>query len=333
MCDFLSEAFDSDTIAVQAKMEEKDTYVYVEGIDDVDFWYKLFDDDKVDVSATSREEKNKSHKGKSALRKLLDQANKNLIIAIDSDFDFLCPRNNEAAIEFNDCKYVIQTQFYSKENITFQPNSVNLNIGKTRLNNERITSDYKSYIEMFSKIIYECFTNFLFLRNLRIKPITSKYFHSKIIPNAPIFDSSYNLKNDPFINVTKNVIVMNSTLTQVIEKLDNWEAELNSFKVNMSAKGFSGKTAHCFINGHTLEDSIINQYVSGKIKALIRNLMVKVRTECVSDKTLIEGRCKEISNLIQRKHNFYTRIGDCHEKYNEDIAKKLKFKFTEIRSL
>lgn len=331
MSDFIDEAFDSDTIAAQAKMEDKDTYVYVEGIDDVDFWCKLFDDAKIDISATSREEKNKSHKGKSALRKLLDNTNKNLIIAIDSDFDFLCPNNSESSRDFNGCKYVLQTQFYSKENIIFQPKSINLNIEKTTLNNEKISSDYKSYIELFSNIIYECFTNFLFLRNLRIKPITSKSFHSKIIPNTPIFDSSYNLKNDPFVCVTKNVKVINGMLTKEIEKIDNWEIELNSFKSHMINKGFSEKTAHCFINGHTLENSIINQYINGKIKALIRNLMVNVRAECATDQKLIEGRCKEISNLIQRKHDFYTRINDCSEKYNEDIVKLLKIKFEEIR--
>ena len=331
MSDFINEAFDSDTIAAQAKIEEKDTYVYVEGIDDVDFWHKLFDDAKIDVSATSRDEKNKSHKGKSALRKLLGQANKNLIIAIDSDFDYLCPNNSEASLEFNDCKYVIQTQFYSKENIVFQPESVDINIKKTSLNNETIDSDYKSYIEEFSKIIYESFINFLFLRDQRIKPITSKCYHSKIIPNNPIFDSLYNLKNNPFANITNNVKDMNKILTKEIQKINSWEEKLNSFKSRMTDKGLSEKTAHCYINGHTLEDSIINQYINGKIKTLVRNLMVKVKIECESDKTLIEGRRKEILNLIQKKHNFYTRIGDCNEKYNEDIVKALKFNLNEAR--
>lgn len=331
MSDFLSEAFDPDTVAAQAKIEEKETYVYVEGIDDVDFWYDLFSDEKVDVSATSREEKNKSHKGKSALRKLLPQANKNLIIVIDSDFDFLCPDNSEASLEFNSCKYVIQTQFYSKENIIFQPKSVDKNLAKTRLNNECITSDYKSYIEAFSAIIYDCFAKFLFLRNLRVKPITSKDFHSKIIPKFPIFDNSYVLKNNPFDNLTKNIAAIDKVLTQEIVKLDDWDNKFELFKKNINTKGFSEKTAHCFINGHTLEDSIISHYINAKTKALVRNLMVKVRAECASETQLIEGRCKEISNLIQKNHNFFTRIGDCSEKYNQSIAQELKTKFLEIR--
>ncbi|MFL0003624.1 hypothetical protein ACJEQI_15320 [Klebsiella variicola] len=331
MCDFLSEAFDSDTIAAQARMEEKDTYVYVEGMDDVDFWHKLFNDDRIDISATSREENNKSHKGKSALRKLLPQANKYLIIAIDSDFDFLCPQNSQAAIDFNACRHVIQTQFYSKENITFQPKSVDLNIEKTSLVNEKIASDYKTYIEKYSMIIYDTFVKFLFLRNLRIKPITSKYFHSQIIPNMPIFNDRYELKNDPFVNVRKKIRDMDILLTQEIHKIDNFESELTLFKSQLLDKGLSAENTYCFINGHIIEDSIINNYINGKIRSLKRKITDKIRSECGSDRALIENRCKEASNLLEKKHNFFTRINDCSEKYNNRIVEEIKTKFLEIR--
>lgn len=327
MCDFIDEAFDEDTIAVQAKMEGKKTYIYVEGLDDVDFWKELLQDDKIDISSTSREEKQKSHKGKNVLRELVKKSNKNLIIAIDSDFDFLCPNNSQSAIEFNSCKYVVQTYFYSKENISLQPNIIDLILEKTKLNNEKISSDFKSYIETYSKIIYKCFIMFLFLRNEKIKPLNSKKFHSTLTPKNPIFDTSFKMKNDPFHQVRINASKMEEYLDNEIKKIPNWNVKLNNFMTATEKKGLLANTSHCFINGHRLEDSIVTPYAEGKIRALKIKLTMKIKDECKSDKKQISNRKNEISNIISKKHSFHTRLRDCTEIYKHDIIKEIKNKF------
>ena len=327
MCDFIDEAFDKDTIAVQAKMEEKKTYLYVEGMDDIDFWEKLLQDDKIDISSTSREEKQKSHKGKNTLRELAKKSNENLIIAIDSDFDFLCPNNSQSAMEFNNCKYVIQTYFYSKESISLQPNVIDLILGKTKLNNEKIISDFKSYIETYSEIIHKCFIKFLFLRNERIKPLNSKKFHSALTPKNPIFDTSFKIKNDPFSQVKINALKIEKDLDNEIKKIPDYDVKLNDFITTTEEKGLLSNTSHCFINGHRLEDSIVTPYIDGKIRALKVKLVKKIKNECKSDKKQISNRKNEISNIISKKHSFHTRLSDCTEIYKHDIIKEIKNDF------
>lgn len=327
MSDFIDEAFDKDTIAVQAKMEEKKAYLYVEGLDDVDFWKELLQDDKIDISSTSREEKQKSHKGKNALRELVKKSNKKLIIAIDSDFDFLCPNNSQSAIEFNRCKYVIQTYFYSKENISLQPNIIDLILEKTKLNNEKISSDFKSYIEKYSQIIYQCFIRFLFLRNEKIKTLNSKKFHSALTPKNPIFDTSFDIRNDPFSQVKINASNIEKDLDNEIKKIPGWDVKLNDFIAVTEEKGLLVNTAHCFINGHRLEDSIVTPYTEGKIRALKIKLTMKIKEECKSDKKQISNRRNEISNIISKKHSFHTRLRDCNEIYKHDIIKEIKNNF------
>ena len=92
--------------------------VFVEGYDDVAFWRGIFDDYETDrlkfeISVPPRKD---LAKGKRVLLDMIPQSGPNLLLCMDSDFDYLFNGNTEQSRLVNESPYVFHTYAYATEN-------------------------------------------------------------------------------------------------------------------------------------------------------------------------------------------------------------------------
>lgn len=145
---------------IQSRKQKPSGVIYIEDISDKVFWEKIAFSHVVKLYS----ENDKAITGKS---KLLQICSANQLIAIDSDFDYLCPQHRPESILYSEKKtYILQTYAHGRENIVFSPECLH----------EILDSKFKLYIdnhdnpilEIFkelSAIWFEPYRKFLFLLN------------------------------------------------------------------------------------------------------------------------------------------------------------------------
>lgn len=126
-------------------------YAYVEGDDDVNFWsYALNafgNTDKFDFHVetnkkASEESKEKTNKGNGKATLLtMTGLGKNKVVCVDADYDLLVKDYSEFTNEMRTCQFVINTTYYSVENVLSSPEFM-----KSLLSELGISSCYKEYV-------------------------------------------------------------------------------------------------------------------------------------------------------------------------------------------
>jgi len=330
MGSFIEEMTDESRLDVECKAYKEKPTIYVEGLDDVVFWSELLKNNNIQIHCVSRSERTKGSRGKGALKKLTPFTSKYLILAKDSDIDYICPNHNNEAISFNECNHLLQTYFYSKESISLQPIVVDECLSKTKIDGIEIISNYKKYIESYSELIYDCLVKFLFLKNERKCPLNMKRFHSLIKPDNPILDGDFDLIDINAIKIESNIKNISPVLDSAICEIEGHKEKLKSFLADIKAKGLTSLSSYNYINGHNLENDVVSAFVSSCEKTLIEKLMNKTRDEFPEEGKLEEKhlsqmkeRENEIIKIITRCHSFKTRVADCEKKFTHSVVNRI----------
>ncbi|MCX0433201.1 DUF4435 domain-containing protein [Aeromonas veronii] len=202
--------------------DEKDAIrVFVEGFEDIPIWNEILKKSlKVNVSAFG--ETNKAN-GKGSIISEIKNGKivlgKNLIAALDSDYDFLLNRNSDT---FN-LPTVLQTYAYSIENLIWHPNKIDSACQTASQDTVSFRNDglKKSLIE-WSRNIYP-----LFMEYLKNGASDSKLFDE-------IMDSLS-------VDLEKFTIIFNGR-TATFNDVE--------FEQAMQAKGLTPETTFLFVRGH-----------------------------------------------------------------------------------
>lgn len=132
--------------------------VFVEGYDDVAFWRGIFDDYETDrlkfeISVPPRKD---LAKGKRVLLDMIPESGPNLLLCMDSDFDYLFNGNTEQSRLVNDSPYVFHTYAYATENYLCHPPSLHRVCAKAT-KNDTLIFDFETFLKEYSRIIYPLF--------------------------------------------------------------------------------------------------------------------------------------------------------------------------------
>ena len=100
--------------------------VFVEGYDDVAFWRSIFDDYeterlKFEISVPLRDD---LAKGKKVLLAMIDERDRDTILCMDSDFDYLFKNFNDQSRLVNNTPRLFHTYAYATENFLCHPPSL-----------------------------------------------------------------------------------------------------------------------------------------------------------------------------------------------------------------
>ena len=132
--------------------------VFVEGYEDVAFWRSIFDHFQNDylrfeISVPNRED---LPKGKKVLLSMIPRSGEELLLCVDSDFDYLFEDRTETSREVNGAQFMFHTYTYATENyLCYAPSLHNVCVKATK--NDSHIFDFVQFMADYSRTIYPVF--------------------------------------------------------------------------------------------------------------------------------------------------------------------------------
>lgn len=223
--------------------------LYIEDDSDKWFWEKFIDK----FFPNQYRALSLATRGKRALEPYYQEAKIEALIAVDSDFDYLCSNIGYGnALHSN--PYLLHTFSYSRESALIEKSHIQDFIAdiKFTIVNE---IDISQFIQLFSEHVFYGLTNFIYLKNFNQVDLNHDEFHQcfHLTDNQIV---TVNSQNTPIIDM--------SVLDSIPQKLQVYfqpytisSTEHEVARNHLSSLGVNPANAYRFINGHELKKLII----------------------------------------------------------------------------
>ena len=293
---FSSRYFDAANALRGAKYEL--VHVFVEGYNDVAFWRGVLDPYeneklKFEISVPVRED---LAKGKKVVMGFLPQSGKNLILCIDSDFDYLFGDFNEQSRAVNREPYLFQTYTYATENYVCHPPSLHsLCVRATK--NDRNIFDFEQFMEEYSKVIYPLFIWYA----LSARKSSHKAFPLNDFKNTVRINYLDIRENGRYTlewlqkQVDKRIKILERRLRD-----GEWTQEMEDFQRQVQKRGVTESNVYYFMQGHTLKDFVVLptlQAVCDKLREQTHRMITDSTREGVSLKNELSNYSNSLRNI------------------------------------
>ena len=227
--------------------------VFVEGYEDVAFWRGVFDRFtnpylRFEISVPSRED---LPKGKKVLLGMIPQASDELLLCVDSDFDYLFHNSTEQSRELLSCDRMFHTYAYATENyLCYAPSLHNVCVKATK-NDTRIF-DFVKFMHEYSCTIYPLFLWYAYSAQLATENVFPliDFKQSVRIGYLDIEDNGSKTIEWLRRNVSKRENLLRQRNPRMIEPM-------KEFEVQLRGRGLTPENAYLFMHGHTLMDNVV----------------------------------------------------------------------------
>lgn len=269
--------------------------VYVEGHNDVSFWY--------DILQTCSKEKSidfdiqfpskKLTKGKAAVLEHTNITGKHLILCIDSDYDYLLQgRTNQSKI-INENKHIFQTYAYSIENLNCYSESLrSVCVRATTNSNQKII--LPELLKLYSNIVYKLLLwSLYFATKNDTTTFTVNDFSNlvKILENPDINTQCKAAILDVRQKVKTKIAELEQTHSSDIQKIESLSKELREL-------GLNENNAYLFMHVHTLFDNVILMVLKPLCRELKKEKEQEIRKKA-KDSQEINNEIKHYKNQVQ----------------------------------
>ncbi len=227
--------------------------VYVEGYEDVAFWRCILDDYETDtlrfeISVPPRAD---LAKGKKVILGMVPESSPDLLLCIDSDFDYLFDGATEQSRLIRESPYVFHTYAYATENYLCYPPSLHTVCVKATKNDAEIF-DFERFMSEYSQAIYPLFLWYAF----------SALRHSELTFTLIDFKSSVKLNYLDLENNGENTLEwlrrqVDKRLSHLSGANESWIREISAFAATLQDKGVRPDNVYLFMQGHTLMDNVV----------------------------------------------------------------------------
>lgn len=251
MSAFIKYPFDAKYIITYNKFQRRECAfnLYVEDSSDIWFWEKFIKEkfpNTYNIIPWSK-------RGKCNLAPHYPEAKVEALIAVDSDFDYICHNIGYGDIFLNS-PYVLHTFAYNRESVLIEKSNVQKFLSDIKIS---ISHDVRIdlFIDKFSEIVFDGLVDFIYLKNFREENLS----HDD-------FDKCFHITDQKIIVVNeRNLPVIDmGILDEIPYKFQDFFKNYTiSFSERLEAKdhlndlGINSKNAYRFINGHKLEALII----------------------------------------------------------------------------
>lgn len=238
--------------------------VYVEGYDDIPFWRSVFDefetsDRRFEISTPVR---NDLAKGKKVVLRFASQAGKNLILCVDSDFDYLFGELSSQSRTVNHTPYLLQTYTYAIENYLCYPPSLHSICVRATKRDSHIF-DFEEFMSEYSRIIHPVFLWYAYAARVdRPTIFTLTDFRNTVKIN---FINVEDNGEDTLVWLRKQVAKRLKTLRA---KHARWLPEVEKFEAYLRQKAVVPEDTHLYMQGHALLDNVVSTLVGTVCNAL-----------------------------------------------------------------
>ena len=228
-------------------------HVFVEGYEDVAFWRAIFDhfDNeylRFEISVPNRED---LPKGKKVLMSMIPQSNEELLLCVDSDFDYLFGDMTEQSKEINDAEFMFHTYTYATENyLCYAPSLHNVCVKATK--NDCHIFDFVEFMAGYSRAIYPIFLWYVY---------SAKLSYESVFPLQD-FKNTVRLG---YLEVENNgadtLAWLNRQVQRKLRRLEDDHPEMcddiEVFGEYLRTKGVEPENTYLYMHGHTLMDNVV----------------------------------------------------------------------------
>ena len=284
--------------SIKSHKQKQQGVIYIEDITDKKFWEKIATQHFVQLYS----EQGRAITGKS---KLLEICSKNNLIAIDSDFDLICPNHRRESIIFSEKKaFILQTYTHGLENLIFSPECLHEILNENfKLYLENHNNNIQEIIQNLAEIWFEPYRKFLFLLNNQ---------HTN-------FNYDYWITNIKFKNKECQEIVLDLNFSTYQERLEELNQHLKQnigdekyhlFCNWLSEHYFDRQQVYAFIRCHDWAESfvlpIVRMIISNRIKKEIDHVNENFQgNELIYRKNQINNYFKDNCNIKTVLHSYF----------------------------
>ena len=227
--------------------------VFVEGYEDVAFWRGVFDRFanpylRFEISVPSRRD---LPKGKKVLLSMIPEASDELLLCVDSDFDYLFNGTTEQSRKLLGCRRMFHTYAYATENyVCYAPSLHNVCVRATK-NDTRIF-DFVRFMADYSRLIYPLFIWYAYSAQQESEHIfTLADFRNSVRINYLEFEHN-GLRTLAWLR--RNVARRNQLLKQQHPEMVE---PMKLFAEELLHRGVRPENTYLFMHGHTLMDNVV----------------------------------------------------------------------------
>lgn len=313
--DFLTDKnyISSYNVFLSGDTADKDNgIIYVEDASDWKFWEEFIGYHYPEEYICRPSSKDgKTVTGKRFLETIYDKANEKVIIAIDSDYDYIASKA-QASHVFNHNKYIIHTYGFSRESVQLEKHHLQSFFEQCRLTLPN-TVNLLDFLDQFSEISFKALA--------RYKVLLDRVNYVNIYEGE--FNSCFNIINKKLVDDYLNLDL--STISEIEGSLDRFFSEKNLSKNDIDeAKDFLNRisinksNAYRFISGHIFFD-LVKKIHKGALSQLMKNEIIKVKEDV--DKNSIKDGVSHVTNLFKESFSFDTYCNMRRVDPNDEVHK------------
>lgn len=228
-------------------------FVYVEGYEDIAFWrniFRMYESERLqfEISIPSRDD---LAKGKKVLLGMLPNCGKNMILCMDSDFDYLFQNETAQSRTVNNSEFIFQTYVYSIENYLCYPPSLRGTCVRAT-KNDTFIFDFEQFMSDYSRTIY---------------PVFLWYVYSAVCKKENFFtlNDFRNTVKIHYLDIKNNgadtITWLNRQVVRRVQKLEEkyprWKQAVKEYGVKLKKLGVTSGNVYYYMHGHTLLDNVV----------------------------------------------------------------------------
>ena len=246
--------------------------VFVEGYEDVAFWRGIFDHFtnpylRFEISVPTRDD---LPKGKKVLLSMAGSAGDDLLLCMDSDFDYIFGDVDEQSREIISSPYMFHTYAYATENyLCYAPSLHNVCVKATK-NDTRIF-DFEKFMAEYSRTIYPLFLWYVYSASRKTENVFTLLE----------FKASVRLG---YLDLEDNGAHTIEWLSRHVEQREKSLRRLYPHMVDdiarfgdwLKSKGVEPESTYLFMHGHTLMDNVVMIILGGVCEKLRQMSIAKI---------------------------------------------------------
>ena len=264
--------------------------VFVEGYEDVAFWRGIFDHFanpylRFEISVPTRKD---LPKGKKVLLSMAEQASEEMLLCMDSDFDYLFDDEDEVSKQITSSPYMFHTYTYATENyLCYAPSLHNVCVKATK--NDCKIFDFVEFMADYSRIIYPMFLWY------------SYSAQQSCLSALPLVDFK-NAVRLGYLEVENNgagtLAWLERNIARRLVRLErdypDMARGLGAFAEELQQKGVTPENTYLYMHGHTLMDNVVMVMLNSVCDKLRTMSIAKINS---SSKTGLPLK-NEMSNYV-----------------------------------
>ena len=272
--------------------------VFAEGYEDVAFWRSIFDhfdNDylRFEISVPTRED---LPKGKKVLLSMIPKSNEEMLLCVDSDFDYLFGDRTEVSQLVNDSPFMFHTYTYATENyLCYAPSLHNVCVKATK--NDTHIFDFEEFMAAYSRTIYPVFLWYVYSAQLS---------HESVFPLVDFKNTVRLGYLEVECNGADTLAWLERQVRRKLHRLEDehpqMKDEIEDFASYLKTKGVEPENTYLFMQGHTLMDNVV--------MPMLNSVCDKLRTMSV---TKINASSKTGLQLKNEMSNYMNSLRSIHD--------------------